>query len=523
MTTLAKYLALAAIAVILGSCSFAIGALNHKKSRVVASAIWHPRSTTTTTRTVRSLATARALSPYVAKRKVLPPRPAGSVARTSRSVAPVRSKDISASTDVDFITYTITNLDPSSGEPDIFDYLDPFYPYIDVFLTPGQNYRITVDVTLLASSPLAANTVGITGYGDSAFVSVPADGSDVWVDMAVHAIGTVFENQVASGTTINYVNPVTGPGTKTASPALAFTNPQDKFFYTSDSLLYYFNFNLNTVIEWTSIASALNTSTPTHFFTGTAGTGASLTFHIYAICPDPAYPGWFYVVGFDSATGGSWQLYEVNYDPAGGITTADWTSFAPPLDITADLVFGGASAATVVVTGVTADPYGFVYLTYYNTPAAGGNPVSGMAEFDSYYGGPAIYSIIPSDTTTTWTSANSIFTDVMYNGSNLYVLASPNTSAGVAGTHSTGTADIYSFDTFFNQLSANPSQIARSYNGTVTLSGGSSLTLPNKFTGTVSGGTFFFSQTDFAAAASVGTATEYLSAVPLDLSSVTVP
>ncbi len=41
------------------------------------------------------------------------------------------------------------------------------------------------------------------------------------------------------------------------------------------------------------------------------------------------------------------------------------------------------------------------------------------------------------------------------------------------------------------------------------------MTLPSKFVGMVQGGSFFVSQTDFAAGG-----TEYLSAVPLDLSSV---
>jgi len=507
MKVLTRYLALGAIAIILGSCSIAIGALNHKKARVVASAIWHGR-TSSTTRTVRSITTARTMSPYVAKSRAMPPRPASSRVSKSRFIAPPGSKDISASTDIDFITYTITNLDPNSGEPDIFDYLDPFYPYIDVFLTPGNNYRVTVDVTLLSSSPLVASgaSVGISGYGDSANIAVPADGSDVWVDMSIHAQGIVIKNQIGT-TTMSYVDPTTGA---TAAPTFSGLTtptalPRDKFFYTSDSLLYYFNWTLNTVYGVTSV----NTTPAFAAATGFNGPANAAGFQISAICADPAYAGWFYVIGVNA---GAWELDVVNYDPAGGVSTAVWY---PVGTITPDLQFGRVTP-TVVVTGVTADIYGFAYVTFYNYLPAGSTPVSGVAEFDSYLGGPAIASYIPN-TTAAWTSSDSIFTDAMYNGSNIYVLASPNTSVAQAANHSTGTADVYILDTYLNQLSTNPSPVAQAFPGPSlpALTGGGSLLLPNKFVGTVEGGVFFLSQTD-----PVVGGTEYLSKVSLDLSTV---
>jgi hypothetical protein len=531
MKILTRYLALAAIAVILGSCSFAIGALNHKKSRVVASAIWHPRSTTTTTRTVRSVTTARAMSPLVAKRRVLPPKPASAFVRPSRSVAPVAStrtiapavsKDISASTDIDYITYTVTNLDPSSGEPDINDFLDPNYPYIDIFLTPGQNYRITIDVFLLSSSPLAGNTMGITGYGDAADIAVPADGSDVWVDMTIHAEAVVIKNQTAAGPLITYVDPTTG-GTS-VTPAVTgglpgTTAPQDKFFYTSDSLLYYFNFSAKQVWGLTNLTTSPSAALA---IDGTNVTAPGLTnpIQIYAICPDPAFAGWFYVAGFD-ATLGQWQLWVVNYDPAGlvGPTTNHWYYVD---NITSYLQFGNGITSTVSVTGVAADPYGFAYITFYNTlTPTTGNPVSGMVEFDSYGApGATFFDQRILDTSGGWTNANSIFTDAMYGGSNIYLLASPNTSPGTAGVRNHGTADVYEYDIYLNQLSANPSPVHQTYTtgSAISLGTGSSLTLPNKFVGTPQGGTFFVSQTDFAAGGP-----DVLSTVPLDLSSVTVP
>jgi hypothetical protein len=510
MKTLARYIALAALAAILGSCSFAVGALNHKKSRVVASAIWRGSSAASATRTVRSAIAARTLSPLVAKRRALPTRPASAVVRSSRSVAPGASKDLSASTDIDFITYEIANLDPNSGESAIQDYLDPNYPYIDIFLTPGQNYRITVDVTLLPTSPAATAgaLVGIGAYGDSADIAVPADGSDVWVDLTIHAMGILIKNQV-SGTAVTFVNPTTGAlGAGSVSPSVT-TKAQDRFFYTSDSLLYYFNYTLNSVYEWTDISTTLVTASAPSFGGSIAAGGPGI--QIYAICPDPAYAGWFYVVGQNQSSG-LWELDVVNYDPFGvvGPTAAAWNPV--PGAITTDLGLGRLSP-TVIVTGVTADPYGFAYVTFYNTVASG-PPVSGMVEYDSYYGGLPIAQYIP-DTTLGWTSANSIFTDVIYGGSNLYLLGSPNTTtAGLP--NNTGTADVFIFDTYFNQLSTNPSPVAQSYNGSVpSPTGGGSLIKPNKFVGMIQGGTFFVSQTDFVTGGA-----ESLSAVSLDLSSM---
>jgi hypothetical protein len=509
MKTLIRCLALAALAAILGSCSFAVGALNHKKGRVVASALWHGRSaarTSPTARAVRPASAARTLSPLVAKRHALPPRPASAFVRPSRSVASGRSKDISASTDIDYITYSIVNLDPSSGEAAIQDYLDPNYPYIDIFLTPGQNYRITVDVTLLQSSPLVAAgaAVGIGAYGDSADVAVPADGSDVWVDLSIHAMGIMIKNQVTGGNTIHYVTSTGGLATGSVSPVVT-ANPQDKFFYTSDSLLYYFNFNApggGAVYQWTDVATPLSTATAA--FDGTTGPNGPI--QIYAICPDPSYAGWFYVVGYNSITP-AWELDEAYYDPTVGPASLTWYAVG---DITAPLQFGGASLATVFVTGVTVDVYAYAYVTFYNT-APGGTRVSGIVEYD-YYASP--YSQYIPDTTLAWTSTDSIFTDVMYGASNVYVLASPNTLAGIG--QNTGAADIFLFDTYLTQISTNPSPVAHSFNGTVSLTSGGSLVLPNKFIGTIQGGKFFLSQTNFAA---VGA--EYLSAVSLDLSSMT--
>jgi hypothetical protein len=144
MKTLARYIAVAAIAAILGGCFFATGALNHQRSRVVASAIWRGRSAAPaaqTARTARSLGAARSLTPLVGKSHILPPRPASAVVGSPRSAAHGASRDLSASTDIDYITYKIVNLDPNSVEAAIEDYVDPSWPYIDIYLTPGQKYR----------------------------------------------------------------------------------------------------------------------------------------------------------------------------------------------------------------------------------------------------------------------------------------------------------------------------------------------------------------------------------------------
>ena len=513
MKILAKYLALGAIAVILGSCSFAVGALNHKKARVVASAIWRGKSSAPVTRAARTAYTARTLSPFVAKRRVLPTRPAKVFVGSSRSVAPASSKDLSASTDIDSISYTIVNLNPGSGEAAIKDSLDPNYPYIDIYLTPGQNYRITVDVALQPGSAAATAgaAVGLgSSYGDSADIAVPADGSDVWVDLLIHPVGAiVIKNQVTGGgATMNYVDPSTGiVGTRAISAGVTTVDPHDKFLYTSDTLLYYFNYANQIVYQWPDISNAATNAVIDGVTGGSQAGSIGAPITIYAICPDPVYAGWFYVVGFDTGDS-TWDVYWVNYDPAGnfGPTTQQWYFTN---DATADI---DLLSSTVSVTGVAADPYGFAYVTFYDA-AVGSAPVSGLVEYDTYGGGAAIASFIP-DTTAGWTSANSIFTDAMYGGSNVYVLASPNTLAGVG--QNVGTADVFIWDIYFDQLSTNPSPVAGSFTSAPTLTAGS-LSLPNRFSGLIQNGTLFVCQTNFAV---TGPQTEVLSGVALDLSSV---
>ena len=216
------------------------------------------------------------------------------------------------------MTYKIVNLDPGSGEADIQDYLDPNYPYIDIFLTPGQNYRITVDVTLLQGSPAATagTNVGLgSSYGDSANIAVPADGSDVWVDLFVHPVGGIVIMNLLTGlSTMNYVDPATNlSGTHGISAAVTAVDPSDKFFYTSDTLLYYFNFANNTVYNWPSITSTTTTAV-IDGITGGTQVGSTGPITINAVCADPVYAGWFYVVGFDTGSN-SWGVYWVNYDP----------------------------------------------------------------------------------------------------------------------------------------------------------------------------------------------------------------
>ncbi|HET6450229.1 MAG TPA: hypothetical protein VFI08_02920, partial [Spirochaetia bacterium] len=127
MRKLTRYLAFAGIAIILGSCSFATGALNHKKARVVASALWRGK-TTAAARAVRTAGAANSLTPFVGRHHALPPRPARAATAKVRASNAVKPKDLSASTDIDYITYSIVNLDPGSGESEIDDFLDPYYP-----------------------------------------------------------------------------------------------------------------------------------------------------------------------------------------------------------------------------------------------------------------------------------------------------------------------------------------------------------------------------------------------------------
>ena len=65
-----------------------------------------------------------------------------------------------------------------------------------------------------------------------------------------------------------------------------------------------------------------------------------------------------------------------------------------------------------------------------------------------------------------------------------------------------------------DSLVSNPTAIAETYSGSISLTG-SALSLPNKFAGMVESGYLLISQSDF-----MTSGTEFLSAVPLDLSSV---
>ena len=75
-------------------------------------------------------------------------------------------------------------------------------------------------------------------------------------------------------------------------PAVPASSAPDKVFYTSDSLLYYFNKAANAVYQWTDITKPLDTTTPIFDGTGTLG---GLT--IYSVSADPVWPGLFWAVG----------------------------------------------------------------------------------------------------------------------------------------------------------------------------------------------------------------------------------
>jgi hypothetical protein len=411
------------------------------------------------------------------------------------------ARDLSASTDIDYITYQVDNLDPNSGEDSYWDYVDPYDPYLDLFMTPGQSYRITIEVTLLSDSPIwiAGQTVGIYDYGDSAEVQVPDDGSDVWVDMMVHPMGDAFQSQVTSGTQIGVWDAMTGTLSKTQALSSALTpSPADKVFYTSDSLLYYFNEATNAVYQWPDITKPIDTSS-TPYFSGTA-----LQLTMYALCADPVWPGVFWAVG-QNTTDQSWE-----YDM---IDTTSQSAYYTT--ITDDLVQNISGSDVVVVpTGIAADYYGDAYISFYNTGLGGtGHPISGVIEYD--YEGTAYAWDIP-DTTSAWTSADSIVTDLVFSGGSLYVLASPNTSAGAVSDHNKGRADIKVYDSYMDSLVSNPTAIAQTFSGSGSISTtGSALSLPNKFAGLVESGYLLISQSDF-----VTGGTEDLSAVSLDLTSV---
>jgi hypothetical protein len=436
-----------------------------------------------------------------------------------------RTRDLSADTDIASMSYTLTNLDPNSGEAAVTDAIDPWWPYIDLFLTPGQKYRIIVTVNLTASAPGVA--VGITQFGDQADFVVD-DYYDTYVDLYVHPVGTPVFSPIVNPSTgaVSAFNsstgaPVTGIGAATPVPGAVTTS--DKFFYSTDAKLYYFNkaqaSGYGAVYQWADVTQALSTASPiidgsNVFLDGAAATPIT----IEAISSDPSYAGWFWVIGFD---GTNYWIYTVDTNYG----SAEWWSYDvyDPYYVQAYMLTGvSAGTPTVVPTGITADIYGDVFISYYVHGITSDPIDSGILEYYNGYYSTSLRNGT-GDGTVTWASNNSVYTDVSFEGGRLFALGSPLTAPAWSGASpaNTGTADVFVYDYYLNQLEYSPSPVANAFSGSLAGLASSSLSRPNRFAGPSENGFLYISQTDFAATPSV--ATQVLSKVGTDLSSVSAP
>lgn len=417
-----------------------------------------------------------------------PVKPAHS---TSRSVLPrtamavPRARNLSASTDISSMSYTVTDTG-SAGEAPITASIDPSYPFIDLFLTPGESYRIVVDVAITATAP--GTNVGVTRYGDQADFTVDPN-YDTYVNLTVHPSKMVVFDPAsilsASGNVAYYDPGVPTTGTKAFLGTGKTMSAADKFFYSPDAKLYYFNKSDNAIYLWPNIASGMSASNKV---LGSSNLAGSDTVQIFAACSDPTLPSTLWVVGQDT-TAGTWNYYEVDVSATPNVL---FTSS----DITADLA-DGLTTPTIVPTGIAVDStYSDVDITFYSTNV--GVAQSGLL---SYYSNSlyTTYPLLQTDRAFT-DSSSSIYTDVSWDQGKLWVLASPNTSTATPGN--TGRADILTFDDFINPLTTFPTALHQDYSLNGKLGNGgtpaNTLYLPNRFAGSAQGSFLYFSQWNYS-------------------------
>ncbi len=497
MKTATKILAALGIAALLASCTLQVAGPRTKgKVRTIITARSAAHNVS------KGLAPGRHLLSSLPKQpKTLSKSRLRAPLAASRNLGQAKPRDLSAYYDINSIDFQIVNLDPNSGESPIVDVVDPNYPYIDIFLSPGQSYTVTVDVTLSDSLAASLAPVGIGKFGDSASFTVPDNGEDAYVDLFVHPVGLAFYNQAITGTSIRYWNPAAPSTYQTGSVSSVTALPGDKFFYTAQGLLYYFNRTASALYEWTNVGAPLSTATPL-FDLAAISTDIPTITQLYAVCPEQDYPGWFFALALD---GSSIGLIEIDATAGpGSVYSYPYVDLGPDLD---SYNPGGGKA----VTGLAADSYGDVFVSFYNAVPSTGPVVSGVLEYNFGY----LYAAYVPDTSGGWSSSDSVFTDLMYSGGLLYALASPIGPTAIGGITNRGTADIYTFDYYMDQLSSNPSPVAQQYSGSLALGAGS-LTMPNRFAGLVQNGELLISQADFVAPGA-----EKLSAVSTDFRMVT--
>jgi hypothetical protein len=415
---------------------------------------------------------------------------------------------LDAATDITSLTYTLKNLDTGVTEPAVTMNLSNLT--IDLTLNPGSSYRITVDVAITASAP--GTNVGVSRYGDQADFTVDPY-YDTYVDLFVHPTVAAVFDPVTATTTVSALNPTTKSRASKPIFGTALTaGPLDKFFYSPDAKLFYFNRAKNAVFQWKDITKAIASGDKVldGAQVGTlAGTGA---LDLYAACADPATADTLWVVGKDPATTPATWYYV-------GISAA--TTGSPTLYDTADItneITNAGSATTTVATGIAVDStWSDVYISFYNSDGAS-TVQSGVLQYysDSYQS----YSVVNTYDKATSTPAN-IYTDVSWDKGKLWALTGPVKTLGGAMPHA-GTANLVALDEYMNLLDITDStgtvlDFSKAYSASVPALSTSTaqLVLPNRFAGPIQGTVLYLSQTDFAAGG-----TGILSAVDLEAGTV---
>lgn len=424
-----------------------------------------------------------------------------------RTPAETSQRNLSASTDIESITYQVIDLSDNSvyEEGDV----DLYYLSIELLLPPGGEFRIVVDVALKDGAP--GTNVGVTRYGDQADFVVD-DYYDTYVDLTIHpSQALVFDAAtVTNGTpsTVKVFDPVTQA--YEAAPreflgAAVTPSPADKFFYGPNADLYYFNKAANAVYRWTNIASKMAPSD--QILSGAADFDslqgfdpADITVELYAACADPTTAGVLWVVGKDTSDG-QWHYYYC--DVTSGVP-AIWEYSSEDEDLENGVTnltthmrgYLDAGTAVLVPTGIAVDStYRDVYITYY---ASGTDASSGLASVESgllQYYDDGLDNWFPSETPFV-DSTSGIFTDVAWDQGKVWVLSAPNTTIPGASA-STGKANIWLFDEYLSPYFLDAK--SKTYNGSLPPLAASTnqLVLPNRFTGPIQGTMLYFSQGDY--------------------------
>lgn len=344
--------------------------------------------------------------------------------RPNRIATRPSARDLAADTDVASLTYAVSNLNPEAGEESFGDSLDPSNPYLDLWLTPGNWYRIVVDVVPTASAP--GVVIGVARYGDQTDFYVPDDGSTVYVDLFVHPTQTpIFDPTTLSQS----FSPETGsPSAITIFNTPPTIGPMDKFFYGPDPKLYYFNETAGALYLWDDISVAMNSATP-YYANATEG----LT--IYAAAADPYYSDTVWLLANDGTDVGIYYL-----DTSAAVPQALlW------LVVTGD-VTQGLLLSNTRPTGIAVDLPGNFYVSFYtdNLTTEG---YSGVVEYDRYgdWIGQDIWEIYDA---TWYYQQESWATDVAVNAGNVYLTVNLRFPDG------TGYVDLWGYEVQYDGYSS---------------------------------------------------------------------